>query len=152
MAAFGSAAYHRPRPVVLVCSVVWFLVLATVGVRSPGAATTYTDLVLLGIAPVAVGYALRLHRDRADQAARLYQEETRRVVAEEHARVAREVHDAVGHHLTVIRMQANAVRHVARDSSAGRRARRWPRSPSPRPPRSPRSGTSWTHCPRAAPR
>lgn len=115
MAAFGSAAFHRPRPVVLVCSVVWSLVLATVGIRLPGAATTYTDLVLLGIAPVAVGYALRLHRDRADQAARLYQEETRRVVAEEHARVAREVHDAVGHHLTVIRMQANAVRHVTRD-------------------------------------
>jgi len=86
-----------------------------IGIRLPGAAATYTDLVLLGIAPVAVGYALRLHRDRADQAARLYQEETRRVVAEEHARVAREVHDAVGHHLTVIRMQANAVRHVARD-------------------------------------
>jgi signal transduction histidine kinase len=72
------------------------------------------DLVLLGIAPVAVGHALRLHRDRADQAARLYREETRRVVAEEQARVAREVHDAVGHHLTVIRMQAGAVRHVVR--------------------------------------
>ncbi|WP_086853144.1 histidine kinase [Amycolatopsis kentuckyensis] len=37
------------------------------------------------------------------------------VVAEEHARVAREVHDAVGHHLTVIRLQATAVRHVARE-------------------------------------
>jgi signal transduction histidine kinase len=112
MSAFGSAAHHRPRPVVLVSSVVWSLVLAVAGVRPPGATATYTDLILLGIAPVAVGYALRLHRDRADQAARLYQEETRRVVAEEHARVAREVHDAVGHHLTVIRMQANAVRHV----------------------------------------
>lgn len=112
-AAFGSAAYHRPRPVVLVCSVGWFLVLAVAGVRPLGMTATYTDLVLLGIAPVAVGYALRLHRDRADQAARLYREETRRVVAEEHARVAREVHDAVGHHLTVIRMQAGAVRHVA---------------------------------------
>jgi signal transduction histidine kinase len=118
MAAFGSAAYRRPRPVVLVCSVCWSLVLAMVGVRPPGVAGTYTDLVLLGIAPVAVGYALRLHRDRADQAARLYREETRRVVAEEQARVAREVHDAVGHHLTVIRMQANAVRHVTRSLPA----------------------------------
>lgn len=113
MAAFGSAAYYRPRPVVLVLAVGWFLVLTVAGVRSPAAAT-YTDLLLLGIAPAAVGYALRMHRDRADQAARLYREETRRVVAEEHARIAREVHDAVGHHLTVIRMQANAVRHVAR--------------------------------------
>ncbi|MEV7095819.1 sensor histidine kinase [Amycolatopsis sp. NPDC051045] len=113
MAAFGSAAYHRPRPGVLACSVGWLVVLAAAGVRPVGAAT-YTDLVLLGIAPVAAGYALRLHRDRAEHAARLYRAETRRVVAEEHARVAREVHDAVGHHLTVIRLQATAVRHVTR--------------------------------------
>ncbi|HUQ59687.1 sensor histidine kinase [Lentzea sp.] len=113
MAAFGSAAYHRPRPAVLVLAVGWFLVLSVAGVRSPTAAT-WTDLLLLGIAPVAVGYALRMHRDRADHAERLYREETRSVIAEEHARIAREVHDAVGHHLTVIRMQANAVRHVAR--------------------------------------
>ncbi|MEU5261624.1 sensor histidine kinase [Amycolatopsis sp. NPDC021455] len=114
MAAFGSAAYHRPRPVVLACSVGWLLLLAVVGVRPAGAAT-YTDLVLLGVAPVAAGWALRLQRDRADHAARLYREETRRVVAEEHARVAREVHDAVGHHLTLIRLQAGAVRHVTRE-------------------------------------
>lgn len=114
MAAFGSAAYHRPRPVVLLLSAGWLLMLTMISMRPPGQAATYTDLILLGIAPVAVGYALRLHRDRADQAARLYQEETHRVVAEEHARVAREVHDAVGHHLTMIRMQANAVRHVTR--------------------------------------
>ncbi|MEV6878884.1 sensor histidine kinase [Amycolatopsis sp. NPDC051128] len=112
MAAFGSAAYHRPRPIVLACSVGWLLVLTVAGVRPAGAAAGYTDLVLLGVAPVAAGYALRLHRDRADHAARLYREETRRVVAEEHARVAREVHDAVGHHLTLIRLQAGAVRHV----------------------------------------
>ncbi|MDX3186795.1 histidine kinase [Streptomyces sp. MN03-5084-2B] len=113
MAAFGSAAYHRPRLGVLACSVGWLLVLAFAGVRPVGS-TPYTDLVLLGVAPVAAGYALRLHRDRAEHAERLYRAETRRVVAEEHARVAREVHDAVGHHLTVIRLQATAVRHVVR--------------------------------------
>ncbi|WP_410616548.1 sensor histidine kinase [Amycolatopsis sp. lyj-109] len=113
MAAFGSAAYHRPGLRVLGCSVGWLVVLAVAGVRPAGAAT-YTDLVLLGVAPVAAGYALRLHRDRAEHAERLYRAETRRVVAEEHARVAREVHDAVGHHLTVIRLQATAVRHVTR--------------------------------------
>jgi len=113
MAAFASAAYHRPPVRVLCCSVGWLLVLAVAGVRPVGAAP-YTDLVLLGVAPVATGYALRLHRDRAVHAERLYRAEARRVVAEEHARVAREVHDAVGHHLTVIRLQATAVRHVAR--------------------------------------
>ncbi|WP_329792038.1 sensor histidine kinase [Lentzea sp. DG1S-22] len=117
MAAFGSAAYHRPRRTVFVLAAAGFLVLAAAGVRSPTAAT-WTDLLLLGIAPAAAGSALRMHRDRADQAERLYREETRRVIAEEHARIAREVHDAVGHHLTVIRMQANAVRHVARSLPA----------------------------------
>ncbi|MCO1580302.1 sensor histidine kinase [Crossiella sp. SN42] len=115
MAAFASAAYHRPHPLVLGCSVGCSLVLSVAGVRPPGATATFTDLVLLCLAPVAVGYALRLHRDRAEAATRLYQEETRRAGAEEHARIAREVHDAVGHHLTVIRMQATAVRHVTRD-------------------------------------
>ncbi|HET6707642.1 sensor histidine kinase [Amycolatopsis sp.] len=113
MAAFASAAYHRPRVSVLCWSVGWLVVLAFAGVR-PATAATYTDLVLLGVAPVAAGYALRLHRDRAEHAAHLYRAETRRAVAEEHARVAREVHDAVGHHLTVIRLQATAVRHVLR--------------------------------------
>ncbi|WP_206788560.1 sensor histidine kinase [Amycolatopsis sp. MtRt-6] len=113
MAAFASAAFHRPRASVLCWSVGWLVVLAVAGVR-PANAATYTDLVLLGVAPVAAGYALRLHRDRAEHAARLYRAETRRVVAEEHARVVREVHDAVGHHLTVIRLQATAVRHVLR--------------------------------------
>jgi signal transduction histidine kinase len=113
MAAFGSAAYHRPRLRVLGCSVGWLLVLAVAGVRPAGAAT-YTDLVLLGVAPVAAGYALRLHRDRAEHAERLHRAETRRAAAADHARIAREVHDAVGHHLTVIRLQATAVRHVVR--------------------------------------
>lgn len=113
MAAFGSAAYHRPRPVVLVVSVGWLVLLGVAGVRPTGVTATYADLILLGVAPVATGYALRLHRDRAERAARLHQEQTHRVVAEEHARVAREVHDAVGHHLTLIRLQANAVRHAA---------------------------------------
>ncbi|MBB5955746.1 signal transduction histidine kinase [Saccharothrix tamanrassetensis] len=111
VAAFGSAAYHRHPLPVLLLSVGWQVVLKLLAVKPDGAAT-FADLILLGIAPVAVGYALRLHRERAEQAESLYREETRRVVAEEHARIAREVHDAVGHHLTAIRMQANAVRHV----------------------------------------
>jgi signal transduction histidine kinase len=77
--------------------------------------TPFTQAILLGIAPVAVGYALRLHRERADQMARMHRAEALRVVAEERARTAREVHDAVGHHLTAIRMQASAARHVLDD-------------------------------------
>ncbi|WP_433263685.1 sensor histidine kinase [Actinosynnema sp. CS-041913] len=110
-AAFASAAYHRHPLPVLALSVSWQVVGKLLAIKPDGAATV-TDLVLLGVAPVAVGHALRLHRGRAEQAESLYREETRRVVAEEHARIGREVHDAVGHHLTAIRLQATAVRHV----------------------------------------
>jgi signal transduction histidine kinase len=71
-----------------------------------------TDLVVMGVAPVATGYALRLHRERAEQTLRVQRAEAERVLADERAQVARDVHDSVGHHLTAIRMQATAVRRV----------------------------------------
>lgn len=107
MGAFVSAAYHRPTALVLPLSVAWLLLLATAGTRPPGAAAL-TDLILLGVAPAAVGRALR-------QAERLRREQTRRVLAEHQSRTAREVHDAVGHHLTAIHLQAEAVRRVTPD-------------------------------------
>jgi signal transduction histidine kinase len=77
-------------------------------------AGTVAEAVVMGIAPVAAGYALRLSREHARQSARLHEVEAARQIAEENGRVARDVHDAVGHHLTAIRMQAGAARHVLR--------------------------------------
>ncbi|QTR02072.1 sensor histidine kinase, partial [Saccharothrix algeriensis] len=115
VAAFCSAAHRRARPwPVLALSVGW-QAAAKLLTAKPVAAATFTDLLLLGAAPVAVGCALRLHRERAEHAEFRYRAETGRAVAERHARVAREVHDAVGHHLTAIRLQATAVRRVAAD-------------------------------------
>jgi signal transduction histidine kinase len=115
MAAFCAAAYRVARPaLLLVASVGWLLVLLLVG-TDPGGTTAFAEAVVTGIAPVAVGYALRVSRESARQAARLQRAEAARAIAEEHGRVAREVHDAVGHHLTAIRMQASAARHVLRD-------------------------------------
>jgi signal transduction histidine kinase len=123
-----SAVYHRPRRrgYVFTVSLACFVAPMFVG-PAPSVAgsvtrvagigpTPFTQAILLGIAPVAVGYALRLHRERADQMARVHRAEALRVVAEERARTAREVHDAVGHHLTAIRMQASAARHVLGDA------------------------------------
>jgi signal transduction histidine kinase len=114
LAAFCSAAYHARRPVLLLnLSIGWTAALLLVANRVSGAGTV-AEAVVMGIAPVAGGYALRLSREHARQSARLHEVEAARQIAEENGRVARDVHDAVGHHLTAIRMQAGAARHVLR--------------------------------------
>jgi signal transduction histidine kinase len=124
--AFCSAAYYsRHAGRVFTVSALSFLAPLVVGspavsgpVRSSiaGLGTTpFTQALLIGVAPAAVGYALRLHHERADQLIRLQQAEAVRAIADQRTRIAREVHDAVGHHLTAIQMQASAARHVLRD-------------------------------------
>ncbi|MFB9904562.1 sensor histidine kinase [Allokutzneria oryzae] len=115
MAACASAAYHRPNRLagVLAISVLGFLLVpAFVAAKPMGTTTVLTEMIITAIAPAVVGYAVRLRGERAEQLARLHRAEAARTVAEERAGLAREVHDAVGHHLTAIRMQAAAARHV----------------------------------------
>lgn len=113
MGAFCAAVYHRERGPGLVLAVCggWVLVSAAVA-GSPVQVFTITDLVVMGVAPVATGYALRLHRERAAQTLRVQRAEADRVLAEERAQLARDVHDSVGHHLTAIRWQATAARRA----------------------------------------
>ncbi|MFF4622002.1 sensor histidine kinase [Nonomuraea jabiensis] len=127
--ALCSAAYHRPRQasVLLILSVASALTPTLFATPLPGgpwppafparvSPTPLAQGVLIAVAPVAVGYALHLYRERARQQVLLHQAQAARVVAEERAWIAREIHDAVGHHLTAIRMQANAARHVLPDA------------------------------------
>ncbi|MBP2330262.1 signal transduction histidine kinase [Kibdelosporangium banguiense] len=124
--AFGSAAYHSPHiGRVFAVSAFCFVAPGLVGARSGSSVsapsivgfgtTPFTQALLIGIAPVAMGYALRLHHERAAQLVRLQQVEGQRAIADQRTRIAREVHDAVGHHLTAIQMQASAARHVLRE-------------------------------------
>lgn len=114
MGAFCSAAYHTARSLpVLVASIAWFAAVS-LGAVQPATVAAFAEVVVTGIAPVAVGAALRAGRRYAEQTARLHRAEAARTVAEERASVARDLHDAVGHHLTAIRMQAAAARHVSR--------------------------------------
>ncbi|MBF8186430.1 sensor histidine kinase [Nonomuraea sp. K274] len=112
---FCAAAIHPSRRpwLVLAASVTWVVCYGMLLPQSIGIAT-FTDLIVLGVAPVAIGTALRLHGERAAQAARLDHAEARRAMAEERAGLARDVHDSVGHHLTAIRMQATATRRALR--------------------------------------
>lgn len=105
VAGFCLAAFHRPRPgPVLVASLLWMFAFAVLA-GSPGDVLPYTDLVIMGVAPAAIGYGFRLQRERAERDRRLS-------VAEDRARLARDLHDSVGHHLTAIKMQAAAAQRV----------------------------------------
>jgi signal transduction histidine kinase len=119
MALFCAAVYHRPRRPGLVLAVSTCWVVGISMVINEGA-LALTNMVIMAVAPVATGYALRLHRDRADQTLRLRRAEAERVLAEERTWLARNVHDSVGHHLTAIRLQAAAARRTRGDTSATR--------------------------------
>ncbi|MEU7893329.1 histidine kinase [Nonomuraea sp. NPDC049152] len=100
LAAFGSAAYHRDR---VTC---WLVVFDFMLDGFPPHLSQSIISVAAGLAPVALGHALRLNHDRAWQQARVER-------AEERARIARDVHDVVGHHLSAIRLQAVGARRAA---------------------------------------
>jgi signal transduction histidine kinase len=65
------------------------------------AALTAWLLVVLG-----AGEAVRIRRERAAEAARIRGEEARRRASEERLRMARELHDSLGHYLSVISVQS----------------------------------------------
>jgi signal transduction histidine kinase len=77
-----------------------------------------TGFVILLVAALAVttGTAARSHRawvaeaeERARRAEQAKEDEANRRVAEERLRIARELHDAVGHHVALINVQAGAL-------------------------------------------
>jgi len=83
-----------------------------------------TGFVVLLWAALAVttGFAGRSHRayvaeadERAMRAEQAREEEANRRVAEERLRIARELHDAVGHHVALINVQAGALACVLDD-------------------------------------
>ena len=84
----------------------------------PSVATTFLFTAL----PLYLGREVHVRRqriesleERAARAEREREEEAMRAVAEERARIARELHDVVAHELTVMTLQAEGARRVARD-------------------------------------
>jgi signal transduction histidine kinase len=67
-------------------------------------------LVLLGGAEI-----VRYRRERAAEAIRMREEEELRRVSEERLRIARELHDALGHHLSLINVQSGVALHLNED-------------------------------------
>jgi signal transduction histidine kinase len=67
-------------------------------------------LVLLGIAE-----GIRIRRERTAERARVREEEALRRAGEERLRIARELHDALGHHLSLINMQSGVALHLNKE-------------------------------------
>jgi signal transduction histidine kinase len=115
-AMFASAAYYSVRGTVLLClaGAGWMACWAWVATPSFISVSNLLSAAVVGVAPVAAGYALRLHKERTEQFARNQR-------AEERTQIARDVHDVVGHHLSAIRMHAVGARRApdAADSALG---------------------------------
>ncbi|MDH2425925.1 sensor histidine kinase [Sphaerisporangium sp. TRM90804] len=96
------------------------LIPATAGEESfstaPGLVSTVSVLVLAGSWSLA--WAVRTRRRHAAELARL---RTARAVAEERLRIAREVHDVVGHNLSLIAMNAAVAQHLGTEQDAALR-------------------------------
>src|SRR3954462_13666529 len=66
----------------------------------------------------AAGSAVRARDRRAAEVQRERESDTRAAVAEERTRIARELHDVVGHSVTVMMVQAGAARMLVESDPA----------------------------------
>jgi signal transduction histidine kinase len=85
--------------------------------KGPISASGIIFLAVVSVAPFAAGMAVRIreleseqHADRAERLEHEQGERERAAVAEERARIARELHDMIGHAVSVITVQAGAAR------------------------------------------
>jgi signal transduction histidine kinase len=107
----------------LLAAVAWVLAAVAPGVRNPPGATGSFYLGALIAASWVLGYALRTRRDYVaelrDRAARLEAEEgerAARAVVDERLRIARELHDVIGHSISLIVIQSEAAARSARSN------------------------------------
>jgi signal transduction histidine kinase len=125
MAAFSARTERIPAVVATIA--VGGVLLAGHLAFSLHAKTGWSDLGVLPwiAAAAAVGQAARAHKaqramllERARRAEEGREHEARRRVQQERLRIARELHDAVGHHVALISVQAGAMRFLLHTNPA----------------------------------
>jgi signal transduction histidine kinase len=96
-------------------------VLVTASLITHPGITAFVVLMWAALA-VTTGFAARSHHayvagaeERARRAEQAREDEANRRVAEERLRIARELHDAIGHHVALINVQAGALAYLLDD-------------------------------------
>jgi signal transduction histidine kinase len=88
----------------------------TVLLRAPGIPWTeamWLSLPLLGVFALSVASSRRVEQVRqAEERARRMEEDARRAIEEERSRITRELHDVLAHSVSVMTVQASAVRRL----------------------------------------
>jgi signal transduction histidine kinase len=73
---------------------------------------TFGGVTAWALVVLGAGEIIRVRRERAQSARRVWAERQARQANEERLRIARELHDTVAHHMSVINMQASVALHV----------------------------------------
>lgn len=104
VSAVAAGRQHRALAVVVVAAAVLVGWVLLAGRAVPWASAGPAAAWLLAL--FAVGALWRVRRERMEQARRAAEEQRRRQAGEERLRIAQEVHDVLGHHVSLINVQA----------------------------------------------
>jgi signal transduction histidine kinase len=117
--SYIGAVMRGHRTVAVVTATVGFVIFPWLDYAlGNGPAPTLSSLLTLAawlLVLLGAGEIMRIRRERAVEATLIAEEERRRRASEERLRIARELHDALGHHLSLINVQSGVALHVNED-------------------------------------